>query len=153
MSSLLQIKFSPSRQLGVLYSGLASIAYYSIWLLHLPWFLNVVFSVLLGGLFVTTWRRYISLTHDRSVIALHWQAKDKYMRLCTASGEWLTVASVEQRILWPWLTALRVRVDGSGKEALNLIVLSDSLSDFSQYRQFRVFCRYARIKGGLLPTG
>ena len=131
---------------------LALLAYYSVWLLHFPWFLNVILSLLLGLMFFSVWRRYISLTHDRSVIALHWQAKDKYLSICLHSGEWLTVTRIEQRVLWPWLTAMRVRVEGAGNAALNLIVLSDSLSEFSQYRQFRMFCRFARIKDSLLQA-
>ncbi len=119
---------------------------YSLWLMSLPLVVVLLLSMLLVMYFVGCWRQYVSLQSHRSVTALNWNVEDKRLEVRLRSGQWVNVTDIEQRVVWPWLAAIRVSGEGEMCRGLNIIVLPDSLTRFESYRQFRVFCRLARIR-------
>ena len=153
MFSQQQINLNPSRQLRAIVFGLVVLAAYCLWLAKFPWFIYVLLYPVLTVQLSKWWRRYISLQEMKSVIKLRWQAKEQLLSVCLASGQWLSVTEVEQRLIWPWLTAIRVSVECPVTASFNILILSDSVSQLAQYRQFRVMCRFARVRNATVKAG
>ncbi|WP_336605383.1 protein YgfX [Aliamphritea ceti] len=153
MFSPQQVELTPSRRLGAVFFGLALMTAYSLWLVMMPWFVYVLLYPVLFVLLNRWRRRYVSLEKENSVLRLRWQAKERTLDLRLQSGQWLNVTEIEQRVIWPWLTGLRVRVEHPEIQVLNILVLPDSVASRGQYRQFRVMCRFARVRNTQAETG
>lgn len=147
MFSPLQVKFYPSRQAGIYLAGLALLVLFALYQAQLSLLISlIVFAAFC--VFPGYWlQRYALLRHSCSVVELRWQAEDKQLKVRLKSGAWLDVGNIEQRIVWPRLSGIRVNLARPAEGSLNLLIFSDSVRQPEQYRQLRVLCRFAKASG------
>lgn len=141
MFSPLQVEIKPSAVSRGVFVFLTVLSLISICLSGL----NVGFKVALSFACVFylyhCWPRFIALTHSRSVTGLRWLADKKVMAVCLAGDQWFEVETVQQRLSFPLLLGLSVKL--RGRQGSGAVVIWRDSVTADQFRKLRVLLRFA----------
>ena len=141
MFSPLLIKISPSLTGKLVVSVLAALAVTGMAASALSVLLLVLLSLILLVLFWLNWKRYLSLRHPDSIIAVHWVADTRAVDLQLASGKWVTVTRIAGRVNTPFMLAAELYSDDR-RTPYKLVIWNDSVNR-DTFRRLKVILRYA----------
>lgn len=141
MFSPFQVEIKPSVISRGVFLLLTVLSLVSIWLSGLSVTLQVVLSLLCGCYVFYGWPRFISLTHHRCIIGLRWLADKKVLAVCLVGEGWVEVEAVQQRLSFPLLLGLSVKLRGA-RRTVAVVIWPDSVSA-DQFRKLRVLLRFA----------
>lgn len=141
MFSPLQVDIQPSRLCFRVTLGLHAAALLAIWLSGFETFTQWVFTLLLALIWAYILPRYLRLSHVLSVTGVRWLADRKSLSVCCSNGQWYPVAAQRETLVWPFLVAFSVRVQGRYLP-LTVLVFCDSVAE-DQFRRLKVLARFA----------
>jgi len=139
--SPLQIEVKPSvfaRGVFLLLTGLSLV---SLWLSGLSVIFKVFLSIVCISYLFFCWSRFITLRHSRSVTGLRWLAGRKAVVVCLSNGDWIEVEAIQQRLNFPLLLGLKLKLKGQ-RRSVSLVIWRDSVTA-DHFRKLRVFLRFA----------
>ncbi|WP_366511842.1 protein YgfX [uncultured Amphritea sp.] len=141
MFSPLQVEVQPSVIARYLFLLLTALSFFSVWLSGLSFIYQLILSLACCCYLIYCWPRAIKLTDRNSVTALRWLAERKAVVVCLGDGDWIEVEAIEQRLNFPLLLGLKLKLRGR-RRSVSLLIWRDSVSA-DQFRKLRVLLRFA----------
>ncbi|WP_428037048.1 protein YgfX [Amphritea sp.] len=141
MFSPLQIEVKPSAIARGVFLLLTGLSLFSLWFSGLSVPLQLSLSGVCIGYLCFCWPRLITLTDARSVTGLRWLVERKAVALCLGEGDWIEVEEIQQRMSYPLLLGLKLKLQGQ-RRPVSLLIWRDSVST-DHFRKLRVLLRFA----------
>ena len=120
---------------------LAFLSLLSVWAADLVLIYKLLFSLACLGYSCFCWSRLIWLNTRYSVTGLRWLVERKGIAVCLNKGVWVHVDRIEQKLVFPFLIGLKLRLCTEGR-TVTVLVWRDSV-DEDCFRKLRVLCRFA----------
>ncbi len=136
---MLSIHLKPSYQLGVILISAHCLAALILWLLALPWQMQMILSVMLITSLIYYLRKDAYLSADNAIVALAFSSEIS-CTVTTRCGESIVCDVLHNSFVAPYLTVLDLKPAGKFLTC-SVVILSDSI-DAEEFRQLRVWLRW-----------
>ena len=141
MFSPLQIEIQPSVIARYLFLLLTALSFFSVWLSGLSFIFQLILYLACCSYLIFSWPRAVTLTDPDSVTGLRWLAERKAVVVRLGGGDWMEVEAIEQRLSFPLLLGLKLKLRGR-RRSVSLLIWRDSVS-VDHFRKLRVLLRFA----------
>ncbi|WP_363317755.1 protein YgfX [uncultured Amphritea sp.] len=120
---------------------LTALSFFSLWTSGLSVTFQFILSILCICYLAFCWPRVITLTHPRCVTGIRWLAERKTVVVCLGEGDWREVEVIQQRLNYPLLLGLKLKLRGQSR-SVSVVIWRDSVTA-DHFRKLRVLLRFA----------
>lgn len=136
---MLSIHLKPSYRLVGILILTHCLAALILWLLALPWLMQMILSIMLATSLIYYLRKDACLSADNAIVTLAFSSEIP-CTVTTRCGESVTCDVLPNTFVAPYLTVLDLKPTGKFLTC-SVVILSDSI-DAEEFRQLRVWLRW-----------